>query len=268
VVEGSSREVPSAEAVGALEYHNPPLVETSLGVGFSPIRGWSLQHFGLYYGVVRSSYPRFEQAAPITLGRSNTATPFLLPSKLRTFFSNADRTRLIQLQDDLFFLNWQRMVSEQKYPRYAQQRNALLAEWVKFGTFLDQNDLPRPMATRYQMTYVNAIEHPNEGATPLELSDVYSSWRPHARGTFAAFPSDVSTVAHYLIGDVELTYSVQSALRLTDQKRVLQFTLTGGIQASTGGDIDIAVMDRIHTSIAQGFEEFTSERAKRVWGKI
>ena len=42
------------------DYDRPPVVETYLGVQFSPLVKFSIPHFGLYWAKIRDNYPDFQ----------------------------------------------------------------------------------------------------------------------------------------------------------------------------------------------------------------
>lgn len=252
---------------GDVLYRKPPLVETSLGVGFEPIPGWNVQHFGLYQHEVRERYPTFDTANPIVLGRPGLNMSIFVPAqKVRAFYSNEERTRLIQMQNDLFFLNWQKMANETSYPRYHKLKAAFLDEWRAYGEFLDGNKLARPTVSRQQISYINVIDRARMGNGFLEIDDVFAAWRS-SQGTISAARRDVTMSATYQIDDVELTYVLQSAIRLADSQPVFQFTLTSSTMRNVV-DVDASLMDHLHAVLIEAFEEFTSQRAKEFWGKV
>ncbi len=268
VGDACSADAGRAGTEGEILYANPPLVETSLGVGFSPIPGWNVQHFGLYYHEIRARYPRFDTANPIVLGRPGVS--FIVgPAvpKIRAMCSNDDRTRLIQIQDDLLFLNWQKMATESTYPRYSRLKAAFLEEWESFAAFLDGNALERPVISRQQITYINVIERTSAQSEALGLEDIYAQWR-FTKGKISESHRDVTLSASYQIGEVELTYTLQPALRITDQQPVFQFSLATGSGRSAATHVDVALMDLLHDVLLAAFEEFTSDRAKALWEKI
>ncbi len=253
---------------GEILYRNPPLVETSLGVGFLPISGWNVQHFGLYYHEIRARYPRFENANPIALGRPGVS--FVVgPTvpKIRAMCSNDDRTRLIQVQDDLLFLNWQKMATESTYPRYTKLKTAFLEEWGAFVGFLDENALKRPEISRHQMTYINVIERAAAQGPALEIGDIFAEW-VSKDGAISKSRRDVMLSASYQVGEVELTYALQPGLRLADQQPVFQFSLTSGSASAGESSVDTALLDKLHDALIAAFNEFTSDRARKLWGKM
>jgi len=250
-----------------VSYGSPPLVETSLGVGFGPIAGWNIQHFGLYHHRVKNRYPGFETANPIMLGAPGSfGFSIADPSpKIRAFYFNNGRSRLVQLQDDIFFLNWQKMISEAEYPRYRALSLAFEEEWKDFLAFLNESGLNAPIITRQQVTYINVIERTNEG---LQVEDIFSNWKS-TQGQISASHSDVSFSVGYRLGDVDLNSTLQPALRLPDNKPLYQFTLTSSVATITdSGESMKQTMDRLHGVLIAAFEEFASDRAKAFWGQL
>ncbi len=43
------------------DYDVPPVIETALGIEFSPLEKWNLPHFGLYWNAIRQKYQEGER---------------------------------------------------------------------------------------------------------------------------------------------------------------------------------------------------------------
>jgi hypothetical protein len=114
------------------------------------------------------------------------------------------------------------------------------------------------------MSYINVVERPGAQSDSLDLKDIYGQWSV-TEGAVSKSHREVTLSDSYQVDEVELTYTLQPALRLKDQQAVFQFTLTAGSSRSVGADVDAALMDKLHNVLLAAFEEFTSDRAKRVW---
>lgn len=216
-------------AIADVTYRKPPLSETSLGVEFAPISGWNVHPFGLYHTYMRDRYPRFETSAPIAVSASGTqefsiAFGSTIP-KIRAFFTDEARARLLQIQDDLFYANWQKMQGEEAYPRYRELRRSFVEEWNGYRGFLAANGLSIGQIFKYQLTYINVFQPSADPEKLLDIEDAYVGWRS-LDGPFASSRTNVSFSIVHQIENIELLYVLQPAVRLSDGQRVFQFTLT------------------------------------------
>lgn len=110
-------------------FSEPPIVETVLGVQFVPLKGFGLQHFGLFWAKVREEYPNFvpQPSLPRIIEKfeekivSKPEIKVSLPGQIpdfRAWYLNHSETRLIQIQSDRFLYNWKKVKENETYPQF------------------------------------------------------------------------------------------------------------------------------------------------------
>src|SRR2546422_7857982 len=133
-----------------ITFEEPPVVETVHGVEFTPLEGFRVPHFGLYWQAIRGEYPTTEVKPPIAsaierFGVEAQGTEAIEleilrgEPPLRCWFINEAQGRLIQLQWDRFLHNWRK--AGDPYPRYPETKRIFAAEWDRFQTFLRSNNI-------------------------------------------------------------------------------------------------------------------------------
>ena len=115
------------------DFSNPPLTEVVLGLQFNSIERFTSAHVGRLWQLFEAQYPLTEEHPPImpifeTFGQALplfsgivSGLAFSASSLLgmpRTFFLNADRTTVLQIQRDRFLHNWRKVGDADKYPRF------------------------------------------------------------------------------------------------------------------------------------------------------
>src|SRR5262245_12988574 len=107
------------------EFERPPVIETSIGVEFSPLDAWQVPHFGLYWAEIRNRFPKFDVQPPTTsqledpdnvFTRKGISVVPMTKLEARCWFIDAADSMLVQVQNNKFFLNWRKRT--EPYPRY------------------------------------------------------------------------------------------------------------------------------------------------------
>src|SRR6059036_832164 len=133
------------------DFTNPPVIETVLSVQFAPLSKFSIPHFGLYWQKVRHKFPRTELRPPVAhvkeqfgSGEEKAAIQFsieFVPAtalQVRCWFLDQKGNRFLQVQNDRFIHNWQKVAGDETYPRYESVRSDFVEEWVRFRQFLSE----------------------------------------------------------------------------------------------------------------------------------
>ena len=240
--------------------------------------GWTGGDFGLFWHDIQQEYPKSEVQAPIAstverFGQERWVQPQVQlqivtgEPAVRYWFKNEAEGKLLQLQKDRFIHNWQRTPASD-YPRYQQTRRMFADAWQRYLGFLDQRGFARPQATQCEVTYVNQIERGDGWEDPRDAAKV-TSLLGDLKGSFLPGPEVLAVDARYLIPPERgrLRVALQPALRIKDQKEVLQLQLTarGNPKSSSTDDI-LGWFDLGHEWVVRGFVDVTSPVMHNRWG--
>src|SRR5208283_842698 len=90
------------------DFENPPVVETVLGVFFSPLSGYGPLHQGIFWQRVRNRYPRYELMSAIGEVEVRLGPQGFQPFPIRSLLIDESNAQLVQLQANGFFRNWRK----------------------------------------------------------------------------------------------------------------------------------------------------------------
>ena len=262
------------------EYSQPPVIETVLGVQFSPLTTFSIPHFGLYWAKIREMFPNYEIQPPLGpiieefgegqwkhVGVSIELAQF---PELRCWFKDVSGTKLIQLQRDRFLFNWRKVKDEDVYPRYDNIKPNFAEKWDEFCRFLVEAGLEKPEVNQCEITYVNHIHLGQGWKSYGELKNVIAGWSGAISGNFLPEPESVNIGTRYFLpnGKGRLHVLMQPAIRRTDAKEILQLNLTarGKPESSTLQHL-LEWLDLGHEWIVRGFTDFTTKTMHDLWGR-
>lgn len=266
---------------GLPDFQQPPVDEVALSLQYSPVPGFSVPHFGLYWGKVRRDFPRFEVQPPIAnlteqfgpsanVGRQ-IGLSFGTAPDFRCWYLEQSGNRLIQVQRDRFVHNWRKITGNETYPRYPSLRQYLEKEWERFCDFLNDEKLERPKINQCEVLYVNHIEYEKGWNGYGELDRVIASLAtPKPKNKFLPPPERVGMQVTYRLEDGagRLHVSFAPVIRTRDGKEVLQMTLTArGAPKSTDDESIFAWLDLGRKWVVRGFADFTTEKMHEIWGK-
>jgi len=265
---------------GLPDFLKPPVDEVALSIQFSPIPGFNIQHYGVYWQNIRTEYPRFEVQQPIPnvteqfgqgfFGRHLGLALLALP-EVRGWCLDQTGNRLIQIQRDRFVYNWRKVSGTETYPRYPEIRRVLEKEWSRFCGFLRDEKLEAPKVNQCEVLYVNNIEYEKGWSGYGELDKVVATLAtPRSKTRFLPIPERVNMeVVYRLEEDAGRLYVLfNPVIRGRDAKEVLQMSLTarGAPKSSSESDI-FAWLDLGRKWVVRGFADFTAEEMHQIWGK-
>lgn len=284
--------MPGTESQGLPEFERPPVIETILGIHFKPIRGLTTAHLGLFWEHLgRDQWPTLHELSPIApqMERFDVSPSapqrFMLKAmelpEVRIRLSNADESRVVQLQPNLLQTHWVRK-PDAAYPRYTQStKPGFLSIWTRFCEFLTSNKLVSPDLLQWEVTYINQIPA-GEG----ELWQTPQDWPALFNGVLMppAIP-DGSVESgrakyHYRLSadHGRLHLEVRHVLGSDGGPESLTLTLTarGPVTANTtptNQSIAPTIEKRISAgldlgrrAIVRGFKAFGSKKALDFWG--
>lgn len=264
------------------DYEHPPVTETVMDVGFAPLQGWGIPHFGLFWQRIRSEYPRFEDQPPVALqlerygegARQQPPPPFMFieqPEARCWFFDEGD-ARLIQVQNDRFIHNWRKVTSADVYPHYEESiRPSFEREWDRFCKYLADEEISPPEIKQCEISYINHIDvEATVWHSYVNLIDALSRWPGGASEGFLPEPETGAFNTNYLLpsNSGRLRIQVQPVIRHSDLKQVIQLALiVRGQPASSSTEEILKWFDVGREWIVRGFTDFTSEKMHQRWGR-
>jgi len=268
-----------AETQNLPEFENPPVSEVVLGVQFEPLLSWAVPHYGLYWARIRDEYPEAQVQPPVVrqveiFGAARFKTHGTInlsvgPENPRCWFLTADQTRLVQVQNDRFLINWRKVVGDEVYPRYEKAiRPKFAAEFARFMAYLKDAGMESMNVTQCEVTYINDVPL-GEGWTSFsDLHDVISPWSGEMTDKFLPPPETIQINVAYPIPEQRgrLHVAMQHAFRPKDSKETIQLRLTarGKPQDSELKSI-LEWFDMGREWIVRGFADFTAETAQKRW---
>lgn len=166
-------------------YQTPPVIETVLGVQFTPISSYSAAHAGRFWSehldrtwqMVKEA-PRLEDQFELFREDDDFAEQGGIrispPQSPRVQIIRKDQERMIQIQNSRFIYNWRK--GGGAYPRY----EALLPEmrecFSSFRRFCQESRLPDLVLNQWEITYVNHIPKHVLWTTPEDWPAVFPVW--------------------------------------------------------------------------------------------
>jgi uncharacterized protein (TIGR04255 family) len=260
-------------------FSEPPVVETVLGVQFIPLKGFGLQHFGLFWSKVREEYPKLVSQPSLPRVIENfeekivpkpeitVSLPGNLPD-LRGWYLNLPETRLIQIQGDRFLYNWKKVKGNETYPQFDTIQPEFKSNWGKFCEFLTDEGIDRPELTQCEVTYVNHIEIGKGWDSFGEFNKVFAPWSGEFSGSFLPTPEKMTLNATFVIPNEKgrLHISAMPAIRRSDGKEIVKVELTArGRPNNSTLDAVVEWFQIGHKWIVQGFADLTTDHMHKIW---
>lgn len=255
-----------------VDFGKPPVVETSLGILFSPLPEWSIVHYGALWEKFKRTYPKPEYRPFIQPVGEPIPSPqvFADSSKLpiRVCFVEPSNTQLVQIQNGYFLHNWRKTDETPQYQHYANIRPIFVQDWQVFRRFLEESSLQAPDITRCDVTYFNHLVRGEDWEEFAELERIFPAWN----GVEAVDPLSKTKMVNFSVWYEQpkgmLQLSVLPGVRQTDGKEVLQFVVTAWAKPNASDDASLfECLDSCHENAVLGFLKFTSEKIQQKWGK-
>lgn len=254
-------------------YRDPPAFETLMAFHFAPIK-WGIPHFGLFWSELQGQYPHFEVHPPIgefqisfESGKPDAA--ITLP--VQCWFINVAKDRLIQIQNSAFLQSWRKASAEGRYLHYDELRPHFWQEWQRFCDFSAKQQLGTPNVLQCEVSYINHLERGKGWQKFSELNRVFPSIGELSGREFLGRPEAANLNLSFVMPtqDGRLTISIQPAVRQTDQKEIIQLTITGRCRPTSN---ETAALEHglniCHDWVVRGFDDFTSREMHRIWEKL
>ena len=254
----------------AVDYKNPPVVETAFALVFTPIKSWNLLHFGLLWNRYRAEYPNPELKLPTGNIEAGDLLTSIGPDfdlrgiPLRCWFVDETKHQLLQVQRNFFIRNWRKIEDTHAYMHYDQIRPSFANDWQIFKTFLNDEKLDIPQVLHTEVTYVNHLIKGQDWENTSDIKHIFSYWNRDLSTRFRVELGSFMTAAN-LPGKGRLDVKLEPALRL-DGKQILQLTITVTQVPESSGDGDLfASLDSGHDILVNHFAEIISPDVQKRW---
>lgn len=249
-------------------YKYPPVIEVICGLVFEPITGLKLPYYGLFWDEFRAEYPVCQHASPLGFSPSvideNTRVP--LP---RIWFLSKPENTLIQLQTDRMILNWRKLKSEDKYPKYDAVMHEFRTKLNLFSEFVGRHELGALKPVTCELTYVNDIPRGQGWEKPAELSNLLADFCWHSSSPrFLSEPRDINLQFVFEIPDSRgsLTFAVGQRTRVSDQISTFVLQLTAnGLGPDHSMNAVWSWFENVHVMLNHAFEELTTPSIRELW---
>ena len=265
----------SMGAMNTPSFRNPPVIETVLGVQFSPIPDWSIPHFGVFWDRVREEFPNTQilhPLPPLTAEMISGAVKIQVVEapEVRCWYKGIDESELIQIQQDRFIVNWRQAAGALAYPRYPHMRSLFQTQWARFKQFLSDESLTNPIVIQCEITYVNHIPKGEGWETAQDWERVFTVCGEVGGGDkFLPPPEGRQFTFNYPMPNARGTLDVTAvrAVRKIDGKDVIQFRLSARGRPTQHGDDGIMEwFDLGRDWVVRGFTELTTPSMHEMWG--
>lgn len=249
------------------DFDNPPVIETVLGVQFTPLQSFSIPHYGIYWDKIRERYKQCQVHPPIAISINEMMN--LAPSQnFRCWFVDESQNNLIQVQQDRFILNWRKVHGDEAYPHYEQIRPQFEQEWIRFCEVLAAEGIAHPEVNQCEVTYVNHIDFDDELKSCADLSRLTASLSGASSGDFLPKVDKVVLNNSYVMHEKKgrLRISMQPVLRGRDGIETLQLDVSATGRPASSKTTDILDwLDLGREWVVKGFTDFTTPEMHTKW---
>ncbi|HEX9744805.1 MAG TPA: TIGR04255 family protein [bacterium] len=267
-------------------YENPPVIETVLSVQFDPLLDSS--HLGLLWHKYRDRFPTFEEKPPIKpafeifdrkemikFRQESEFTISDIPPLRRCWFIQEDKTRLIQVQNDRFIINWRKVTGNETYISYPNFFQDFQAEYDVFNSFLKQEHLTENfIVNQCEITYVNHIHMPDGQDTHSNFNKIFSYFIPKINRPILPVPENSEIKFRYRILDKDgsplgrLHVTIEPKMK-KDETNIYEMNLTcrgGPLNENIDGITGFFNIG--HVWIVNAFDALTTKMMHEFWEKI
>ncbi len=273
------------QTVGSEPIHSferPPLIESVLGVQFKRLPKLTNPWLSIFWESLRAQWPNVEEAPPIepqyekfgdqrswaTLGAVNLQFVQSPASRLR--ITNADRSRMIQVQNGRFHYNWLK-TDTQSYPRYSVVRSEFDGLFLKFKEFLAKNSLGSLEADQWEVTYVDHIPMGTVWNSPHDWLELFPATAEAVEiGGNISLDSVLARISYEVkpqLGrlHVQVNHGMTQAAKDASKTEIMRVDITA--RGPMQQDVDLSKgLDIGRRAIVETFFKLTSAKAHQYWG--
>ena len=262
-----------------VDFSDPPVVETVLSVGFSPVEGLNGAQVGQFWTQVQDAFPRVSEQLPYDMpherlsdneGLSLELSVGRSAPKSRFWLTSNDDRQLLQIQRDWFAYNWRfRPGGTYADARYAVRRDTFAREFEAFRTFVGDQKLGSVEPRQCEVTYINHVEATGSAADDLSEILQFVS-RPSLSRLTSRIETWDTTLTILLKDESQGVFGrlhVRAQPGRDGDRRVWQINLTArGRSVGSGLEGVLKFMDLGHEAIVVNFKEMTTDHMHQQWG--
>jgi uncharacterized protein (TIGR04255 family) len=262
-------------------FDNPPVIETVLGVQFSPIPGFTSGHSGWYWkrflDQPEHSWIKLIETAPLPdqFEKFGEQQSWKLPmlewtasQASRLQIISADDDRVVQVQNTRFLYNWRKR--ESLYPSFKRICPEFLAKLAGFRDFLQVVGLGGILQNQWEVTYINHVPRGDLWTTQEDWQKILPGLYPVPIQTDEARFESAAIEWHYEIapkrGRLHVSCQHGRIPQVGDEVLVLQLTARGTVDVDVPGwDLETG-LELGHRVVVQTFVGLASQTALHHWG--
>ena len=266
-----------SETAPTPDFVRPPIVETVIGVQFTPLQGFRSHHYGWLWREFLSAngwnpvadekpLPEYvERFDDIHLKLTRPDVSSASAFKVRLKLKSPDRSRTIQVQPDKFYFSWAR--EDSCTPGYAVARPEFDRLFDAFQKFADTAGVGAIQPNLWEVMYVNQIPPGKLWSEPKDwhriLPTLFPASGPTCEGIrFASYHGEWHFEIEPRRGRIHLRIAKMVMNQRPDP--VLLINLTARGQIDSEGDWATG-LDLGHDACVRLFCEITSDEAQREW---
>ena len=192
------------------KFRKPPVIETVLGLQFSPLPNFGTAHLGSFWQYYHpEEWPHTNDAPAIEpqserFGDENQGRVSRLMFKvvteigLRMQIRNAEKNRMIQLQNGRLHYNWLGLDGD-PYPSFGKVKPEFDEVFDSFRKYLKQHDFDELQLNQWEITYINHIPQGSIWNGPQDWQEIFPSMMPFAAKASSVKLESLSGEWHYEI---------------------------------------------------------------------
>jgi uncharacterized protein (TIGR04255 family) len=269
------------------DYERPPVSEVVLSIQFASNSQFRIVHAGVFWNLIRDQFPNVSEQVPLQSVFETFGGPTIPnePIKFQTFsslpfprfwFESADKSYLIQLQQDRLLFNWRAISRDSVYPRYEALRAHFMTEVQRLAEFFEGQGFGRLSPNQCEVTYINSITVGDEVAEPYaQLDKITPLWSDKARKIGGLDVERTVLQAVFVLNLNERPYgrlyvTFTPALRTDDgvARPVIQLEMTArGRPEGETLDAAFRLLDQERYAIVRTFSDITKEEMHKMWGR-
>lgn len=257
-----------------IDFKSPPVVETTWGIFFAPLAGWTTLEAGIFWDRVRADYPDAHLVNPVgnidfsTFPKVASDEITLETFPIRCKMTSGNRNQLLQVQSNSFRRSWRVTDTAPTYQHYDETEPLFYADWSRFVGFLEDRNIGSPSVWQCEVTYINHFEKGREWKEFGNIRDIFK-WDnlPMVQGTAAHNLTSFSFT--HVRGSDRREIDCQLAARRKDGKEVLQLRISSFNTPETDSEVGVrSAISSGHIEVIETFVAITTEKVQELWGKL